>query len=522
VLAGVALGLAQLACRPLNNDANFILFSFIRSLIRGNGLIYPSAIGPVTTYPLGALLVAVFGSDGDHLILGTWIVCALASAVGALALSTLTGRRWLAVGSYVLLSALSPSPVVLVMLALTLAGIVAARLDRWLWAGVLLGLAILTEPSAIFPAVLLVLLSLRQQGTFWRYALPVVIIPLVGLSTLELTLQMRFGAQPIPIVSIVPSIISVTLPALALWSLARNWAILQENPVRAILVSWSAFEALIALLHGTWPGFVIIPGALVLALSLPARYPVVLAVAFDLILNMALPANQNVATEHSIGEWIAANTPAQSTLATVNIGALAYYAQRPVIDLSGKLQITPFDKDFFLRTAPDTIVLDESPSIVWAGFKTTYSRQYSVGGLAVYRRVVNFTPLLPVLRTDQPFAGNLGRSDLRLEAFAVASSANPGDLIRVRLDWQLAYTPTHEIAIALSLRDSTGKVVAQSLDKLPTGAWHLGSISTYHALVLPGNTPEEALTLKLSVAYSNGDLGSQDIATLMVVKPPAP
>src|SRR5258708_10326262 len=334
-------------------------------------------MGPVNTYPRGALVVAVFGSDGDHLILGTWIVCALASAVGALALSTLTDRRWLTVGSYVLLSALSPSPVVLVMLAVALAGIVAGRLDRWVWGGVLLGLAILTEPSAIFPAVLLVLLSLRQQGTFWRYALPVVIIPLVGLSTLELTLQMRFGAQPIPIVSIVPSIISVTLPALALWSLARNWAILQENPVRAILVSWSAFEALIALLHGTWPGFVIIPGALVLALSLPIRYPVVLAVALDLILNMALPANRNIATERSIGEWIAANTPAESTLATATSGALAYYAQRPVIDLSGKLQPTPFAKDFFLGTAPDTIVLDEPQSLVWGGFTTTYSGQSS-------------------------------------------------------------------------------------------------------------------------------------------------
>src|SRR5258708_15973252 len=103
-------------------------------------------MGPVNTYPRGALVVAVFGSDGDHLILGTWIVCALASAVGALALSTLTGRRWLAVGSYVLLSALSPSPVVLVMLALTLPGIFAAPLNRCLWPSVLLGLAIRTDP----------------------------------------------------------------------------------------------------------------------------------------------------------------------------------------------------------------------------------------------------------------------------------------------------------------------------------------------------------------------------------------
>src|SRR5258708_23158688 len=158
-------------------------------------------MGPVNTYPRGALVVAVFGSDGDHLILGTWIVCALASAVGALALSTLTGRRWPAVVSYVLLSALSPSPVVLVMLALMLTGIAVTRLGRWRGAGVLIGLAILTEPSAIFPAVLLVLLSLRQQDTFWRYALLAVVIPLVGLSTLELTLQMRLCPQPIPIVS---------------------------------------------------------------------------------------------------------------------------------------------------------------------------------------------------------------------------------------------------------------------------------------------------------------------------------
>ena len=91
-----------------------------------------------------------------------------------------------------------------------------------------------------------------------------------------------------------------------------------------------------------------------------------------------------------------------------------------------------------------------------------------------------------------------------------------------RLDWRLAYVPTHEIDITLRLLDSTGKPVAVTLDKLPAQDWRAGSVSTYHALVLPGNVPQETLTVELAVAYSNGDLGTQDIASLTVVKPPAP
>src|SRR5262249_20086665 len=48
------------------------------------------------------------------------------------------------------------------------------------------------------------------------------------------------------------------------------------------------------------------------------------------------------------GQWIAANTGPNATLATTESGALAFYADRPVIDLSGKLEQIPFDKYFFI------------------------------------------------------------------------------------------------------------------------------------------------------------------------------
>ena len=104
----------------------------------------------------------------------------------------------------------------------------------------------------------------------------------------------------------------------------------------------------------------------------------------------------------------------------------------------------------------------------------------------------------------------------------MATNARPGDMLRVRLDWQLAYAATHEVDITLRLLDPSGKPFAVTFDKLPTEDWHAGHISTYHALVLPNNTPEGSMTLELAVAYSNGDLGTQNIATVTVVKTPAP
>src|SRR5262249_14896793 len=107
---------------------------------------------------------------------------------------------------------------------------------------------------------------------------------------------------------------------------------------------------------------------------------------FSFIAGAPLAADGTVSAQ-AAGQWIAANTGPDARLATTEIGALAFYADRPVIDLSGKLEQIPFDKYFFIHYAPDVVALKDGTDIPWKDVATTYDKKV-IEGYAIYRRVV--------------------------------------------------------------------------------------------------------------------------------------
>ncbi|MEP7287255.1 MAG: hypothetical protein ABI947_15985 [Chloroflexota bacterium] len=512
-------------------DTEFITYRFADNLRTGHGLIYGTPGIAVTTYPVAPLMLTFTGQ---------WLpafspALPLALAIGAIFLVRLANDRWLIGLAYILLAAWQPSTVIAIMLAFALAGLEAAVRNRWRLAGCLLGIAILTEPSAIVLAILTLLLVVRTNGSIQRYLVPVIAIPALTLSMIVLSINPNGSAV---LVSIVPGFATILIPFLAVLLFVRYRAALTAAPQIALLVAWSAILIMLALFSKSLPTAAILPGLLAIFAVAPVAWLALVAACVEIVLGgylrptwyplqtdrrMTYAQGDSFSPERHVGNWIISNTPESDTVATREIGAvMSFYAKRPVIDLSGRLQPIAFDRDFFLKYAPDTVVLDKDKPVLWEPFKTTYAKiepkEYSLASpFVIYRRVATFTPLddHPV---DLVFAGNLSRDDLRLRGVAVANKVESGNLVRVRLDWDLAYAPSFDLSIRLKLVDGSGKTIAEAVDNPPSERWQSGQVNTYHLLVLPPKTTIGTLSLTVGVGIRNGDLGEHTVATLNVTK----
>jgi hypothetical protein len=504
-----ALGLLALLY-SYESDANFVTYRFASNWSAGRGLIYWTTGPDVTTYPLVPLLMALPRVDvqpvGGFLSL-------LAIATGALFLMRLAEDRWIAGLAYILASVMQPSPVILVMLAFALAGLDAIRYRRWLLAGLLLGLAILTEPTAIGLAALAVILIIRAGDPPWRYLIPVILLP-VGVLAL-------IGLGRVYFISMTPGTFSLALPALAFFALIRQRAAV--SPVSAVLAAWSAFIGLLAALGGTAPTQAILPGVILVAMSLPARWWVLVAILIDMGLRVALGNPGVIVNTDQVyppldaGLWLGAHTGPDTTIATDEIGLLSFEAGRRVIDMSGSLQANPLDRFFMIRNAPDVVVLRDGVDLLWPGFATTYARMTQIGYLTIYQRVVNWGAL-DDHGVDVNLSDKVGRQDLRLSNVAIGNTLHPGDLVRVRLDWELAYAPSFEVEIKLDLLDAAYKGLGGVLDKLPPSEWHAGRMSTYHALTLSGDAQAGRISLFLNVGIRAGTMGTLKVAEVDIVR----
>jgi hypothetical protein len=497
-------------------DANFVAYRFAANLLGGRGLVYWTPGPAVSTYPLIPSLLALLGLSGAPFTILGGLISVAATVVGAIFLARLVGGRWLVGIAYILATLAWPSPITLTMLALALAGLDAARCGKWTRSGVLFGLAILAEPSASVPAMLTLALVLIAGGPVWRFLLPATVIPVSVLLLISLSLGGSASFVLIP-----PGSVAFALPVIGTLALARRLPVLRELPHLAVLAAWSAVTALEALITGSLPSAAFLLGPLALASLWTPQPLLVLAAASDLILAVLLSGSFAAdPSAEAAGKWIAANSSPQETVATGDIGILAFYAARPVIDLSGKIQPVPvpFDSTFFLRFAPDMVVLKEGVVAPWQWFKTTYARVYTAGDRLVYHRVVNFTPL-DDHGVDVNFSAKLGRDDLRLHNVAIGDTLHPGDLVRVRLDWELAYQPSFDIEIKLTLLNEEGVPIAgMPLDKLPSEQWHVGKMSTYHLITLPGDAPAGKLRVYLGVGIRAGVLGELQVAEVNVAR----
>src|SRR5579859_573772 len=542
----------------LGMDANFTTARFAFNLTAGRGLVFYSPAPTITTYPL---IPIAFTLNAHDPLWMAWAISALAAAAGGLILARLVGRGWWVGVAYILAAGLSPSAVTLSLIALALAATLAAIAKRWLIAGLLIALAVLTDPLAVILLLLLVLYSVREGDLRWRFLLPAIVVPGLILGAQILSLG---GPGSVILAAPQSQLIVIAMPILAILALFQSRHSLQEHPHLALLVAWSATAGWISMIGNGWPSAVILPGVVILIAlwggisphpkSLPHkgsgaedsltlnpsptdgrgtkggftplakllgeatrgvvnfRLLILLALAADLALNLLVPTSplapslaKRQASVPQIGAWITAHTDANGSVAVAFPGVLPFDLDRPVLELPGSM-----DGAFFIRYAPGALVVAPDMTVTWPGFPTTYIRATSIGDAAIYVPVVRFAPL-DSHDVDVIYAANLGREDLRLRGVGITNTIRPNDRLRIRLDWDLAYTPSFEATIRLQLQDAQGRSVAQGQDKLPAATWHPGQLSTYHLLVVPGNVQGDQLALHVGVSVRGGDLGDHQV-----------
>ncbi len=504
--------------RVYEPDANFVLYRFVMNLQAGHGLVYLTPDSTVTTFPLGPILLFPLVSFGLIPPVAGGLITILSLMIGATFLARLLHGHWLVGIAYLLIAAVQPSPVVLLMVALALAALDQAEHERWILAGTLVGAAALADPAALVLAILALFLVLQKWASALKYIAP---LALIILGWFILSYSGNHPSVP-PVILVLPSLLVLALPAAALFTLFRCGTALRRAPVIAVLLAWSAITALLSLIQGLPPTAAILPGLIAVVSLLPWRSVLLAAACFDMLLRVALAGHFiPPPSAEEIGKWIATNTGPEARLATAELGAQSYYAGRPVIDLSGKIQPIPFDRFFFLHYVPDVVVLADNTAVPWEPFATTYAKMFASGGETVYQRVVNFSTLddHPV---DVAFGANLGRNDLHLSNVALGNTLHPGDLVRVRLDWHLTYRPSFDTAIKLTLLNDKGLPVQGIRDILKPDEWQTGPISTYHVIPLPADVPPGKLMLYLGVEIRAGSLGELKVAEVNVMPVPSP
>jgi hypothetical protein len=535
----IALFLLVALIGVYESDANYVSYRIARNVAQGMGPVYGLAGDPssdVTIFPVAPLLLAPFAAFVD-VAFGGWLAALFALSAGALFMDRLAGGRPAAALAYLAASAVQPSPVMAIMLAFALAALDSARTRRWLLAGVLIALAILTHPLALALAFLIVILAVRMGGPALRLALLTALIAGAGLILTQVATDA--GA----FVAIVPGLSAVALPALGLGGLifALRGSIpgtSGQAPVAdltaepntdlpapvAALIAWSAIAALVAALNGAAFTTVILPGAILAALRLPWRWPLLAAIVVDAALGVGTATAYNFVSvddnppDVAVGSWIAGQATPDAAVATDRIGAMAYYAGTRVIDLSGALRPTTLDRFFVFRHAPDLVVLHEGLTIPWEGFATTYARFHEADPFQVYIRVVDFAPL-DDHGVDVNFSAGLGREDLRLVNVGIGQSLRPGVFVRVRLDWELAHVPAYDVEIKLDLLRDDFTGVGGTLDRLPPEVWRAGRVSTYHGFIVANDAQPGPVSLFVNVGIRAATLGIANVAQVHIVEP---
>jgi hypothetical protein len=389
-------------------DDSFITYRYARNVAQGNGLIYNLGETVLsTTAPLYALLLALLSFIvPDFHILGG-LVGVIAIGAGAVLLADALARalpkmRWLMALVYVLASPLwlSLGMETALWVALVLGAWALARRERWGFAGLCIGIAMLTRPDAVLAGGLLGLGAIfhaitRRATTQNPYRLvlkyaffagvPVVLFYgwawLTYGSPFPVTLSAKSGQAVLGVTGFGAGVTTLQGLQYIAESLMRQTPLYVAFLVLMVLgifggrrlrlgwawllVLWCVGHLLAYLVLGVspyrWYYVPLLPGALILVargfafLYMQSRLLAYGAVALIIMAQLTSFAhiaryfNEGGALEPMLpvvdwqayreaGEWINDNAPADALIGVAEVGQLGFYAQRTMTDYLGLLQ----------------------------------------------------------------------------------------------------------------------------------------------------------------------------------------
>jgi hypothetical protein len=414
-LVGLALFLGQWGF-----DDSYITYRYAHNLLSGQGFVYNAGQRILsTTTPFYAALLAGLGTVWPDLPVLSNVVSALALVLAAVILVAWSrARQQPAVGMiaalllmfWPLLLTTFGMEMCLYVLSI-LAGLYAYDRSRLTLAAVALALAAMVRPDGVLAGVAVVIYHLLRRRTIPRRPM-VLYIGLVGAwyaglwiyfgSPIPASLAAKqhqgqmtvgihfaprlvkmlrgYGRQPLYWLHGILAALGIGRVAtrsrhwwpLMLWTglyfLAYTllgvssyfWYYAPLVPAFGILVA-EGVVALLRLLAERWPRALLIgaSGLLLIALLAPLAGGGI---------SLGWRADPRMAVYREIGQWLQANTPLQASIGTLEVGAIGYYANRPMVGFAGLIQ-----PEVAEHLTPSGAFLD---SAVWA--IQTYQPDYVV------------------------------------------------------------------------------------------------------------------------------------------------
>lgn len=438
-------------------DDPFITYRYAEHLARGAGFVYNLGSRVLsTTTPLYTLLLAPVSWLGLDLPLTSNLIGCISLAMGGWALWWL-GRLWRSTGvawAGLLLFPTFPHLLLTLgaescfFLACVLLAFLGYEARRYTVVAVLLAVATLTRVDAVLAGVVMALdfLLVRREPLPWR-----ALFVFIGLLVPWFVFAWLYFGTPLPVTLFVKQQQGL-LPksesffdglfyyGRGYWRQARYWPHfglaglgivygLIRHPRWLLIPGWSllyfvAYSSL-GVTRYFWyyaplvPGFVVLIGIGIDGLDQlmrrglsqrMRRWPIALLVVLMLLaqvttLNMLRSMNdRRLGIYRTVGEWLAANTPPDASVGTLEVGVIGYYSQRRMIDFAGLIQpevalqfgpasdydhaalwaIQRYRPDYLVVTAGATLV--QAPAIAsQCRLVKTFSDPAYGGELAVFR-----------------------------------------------------------------------------------------------------------------------------------------
>lgn len=217
--------------------------------------------------------------------------------------------------------------------------------------------------------------------------------------------------------------------------------------------------------------------------------------------------------------WIAHNTNASATLATIDIGHLGYWSQRRIIDIVGLAQpdvaphIAQGDFGYAIRQyQPDMVLigyawLPEVQTSAW--FKETYTPRHAFSYPALDAPLVLFSRRQGVKVQPDPLPGDLTplevdfNRQIRLTGYQLTRPLKVGSPANLTLYWQAVSPIALDFTVFIQLVDANNTILAQGDGKpqdgfYTTNFWQPGEqVIDRHTFTLPATLPPGSYELVL-------------------------
>ncbi|MCC7447204.1 MAG: hypothetical protein IT324_07295 [Anaerolineae bacterium] len=520
-----------------------IAFRYAAQFRVGHGLVFNPG-EPVLLIPSPAYLLmlgiaaAVFPSAPVHGI--AWLLSAIALTVGANSLYRIAKRtdlsdvsaRWVSV-LYIIMASLSAGGEFAVAAALSIAALDLALSSRWQQAGIIFAIAVLCRPEALLLAILILFLLTNTKAR-WQYVFALILTLLLAVVGLRLyygvllwdgLLTLKPEVAPFNVLSVLHLL---PLGVLAIW----GWYRQKNDPVAALcgalVVLYVVIFTIVLQVSGNHIDSQLVAPLSLLAvvgahkLKVPpiATYLFMLAVPLYIALTLGPQICFGCYTpDHQYIEFTSEDVKDSKSVGAPSIDAVLALQSSPQqfwLALDGQLQpdvkrlIERADyRSLLIRYAPETLIVYNSPpqdrfsASAWTQLDyRPANKEY------MFRRNALIGTFV-----DQPANIPYG-PDMRLVGLALdQSSLRPGQLLRVRLDWELARPADRPVTVDLQLT-ADNKSLAQARDEFAPSVFQAGRWSTYHTITLADDAQPGSLALNVAVIVNDGTVARVPVATL--------